>query len=87
MDFLKKYKQETGHYPKLLDTRAYESMLIVRSILEGQKFSERDELEKRVLELSAVKGITSNWQLLNGLWLKEMDILKVSKKGFTKLEI
>lgn len=85
-DFLQLYKKYNGVAPKLIDTRAYVGMKIVSQIVAGQKFSKREDLEKRILGIGALKGIATKWQLIEGLWLKDMDILKISKSGLKKME-
>lgn len=85
--FQAEYQQHNGKKPHLVDTISYESMMIVNKILEKQVFDKREDLESRMLDLKEISGITSNWKLVNGLWLKDMDIMKISSKGFTKLEI
>lgn len=85
--FQTEYQEHNGKKPHLVDTISYESMMMVNKILADQVFDKREDLESRMLDLKDIAGITSNWKLVNGLWLKEMDILKISSKGFTKLEI
>lgn len=85
--FQQEYQKHNGKKPHLVDTISYESMMIVQKILAGQLFDKRDDLERRMLDLKNLAGLTSSWNLENGLWLKDMDIMKVSSKGFSKLEI
>lgn len=87
VNFQKSYRAYNNVNPTLVDTISYDSMVIAKSILDNQTFKKRDELENRLLGLDKISGMTSSWTLINGLWLKKMDILKISKKGFTKLEM
>lgn len=85
-DFLNLYKKHNGVAPKLIDTRAYVGMKLVSQIIAGQNFSKREDLEKRILGVGELTGLATKWKLSEGLWLKDMDILKISKAGFSKLE-
>jgi hypothetical protein len=85
-DFVKIYKDYNEVTPHLVDTLSFESMNLVLKILEGQDFSKRDELEKRILSFTELKGMTSQWQFNDGLWLKNMDILEIKSSGFNKIE-
>lgn len=84
--FVKMYKEKNGVTPHLVDTLAYEGMKVVSTILDGQRFGSRDELAQRIKNIDSLKGITSNWTLKDNLWLKKMDILKATSRGFNKLE-
>lgn len=86
-DFLRLYKKHNGVAPKLIDTRAYVGMKLVEQVIRGQNFTKREDLEKRILEVGELKGLATKWKLSEGLWLKEMDILKISKSGFKKMEL
>lgn len=86
-DFLKMYRSHNGFSPKLIDTRSYVAMTLVNQIIKGQNFSKREDLEKRIIDLKSVSGLATKWQLEDGLWLKDMDILKISKRGMRKLEL
>lgn len=86
-DFKTMYKEHNKKSPKLVDTLSYESILIVDKILSGENFSKRDDLDKKLITLKNIKGLISNWNLSNGLWLKDMDIIKISSKGFSKVEL
>ncbi|MFT6631449.1 MAG: ABC-type branched-subunit amino acid transport system substrate-binding protein [Bacteriovoracaceae bacterium] len=85
VDFMKLYKEHNGAYPHLVDTLSYEGMSIVLKILDKQNFSKREELGTRVREFAKFEGITSEWNLDGGLWIKEMDVLKIGSKSFTKI--
>ena len=85
-NFMKQYKQYNGVYPNLVDTLSYEGMLLVQSVLSGQNFDKRNELGKRVLNIQKLQGMTSSWKLEDGLWIKDMDLLRVRSNSFTKVD-
>ncbi len=86
-DFIELYKKHNGTAPHLVDTLSFEGMNIVMKVLEGQKFDERDELVKRVSNFSTLKGLTSKWELEDGIWIKDMDILEIQRSGINKIRI
>ncbi len=85
LNFLKDYKEVNGYYPGLVDTIAYESIKVLSSVLKDDNFSKRDDLESKILSTKSLSGITSNWSLENGLWVKDMDLLTISSDGFKKV--
>lgn len=84
-DFIKMYRTLNGRAPHLLDTLSYEGMEIVLDIVKEQKFSAREDLEKRVRDLKKLEALTSSWTLDEGLWVKNMDILSIKSSGFEKV--
>lgn len=86
MKFANLYKKHNGVNPHLVDTLSFESMNIVSTILNEQKFEKREDLGKRVLSFSELKGMISRWMFVDGLWIKDMDVLKIGSNGFKKLE-
>ena len=85
-DFIDLYREHNGVSPHLVDTLSYDAMNIALNILAGQKFTKRDELTKKVLSQGKLVGLTSYWDLKDGLWLKDMDVLEVGRSGFRKLD-
>ncbi len=81
------YRKKNKTSPKLIDTRAYVAMTIVHQLIKGQTFNAREDLEKRIFDIKQLKGFATSWRLIEGLWLKDMDILQISKRGFKKLEV
>ena len=59
--------------------RAYDSMSIIKRILEGKDFQTRDELESYTRNLSKLTGLTGEWKLVDGIWLKDMAALKLHR--------
>lgn len=73
--FYKRYQSA----PKLIEMRAYDSMAITRKILSAREFSSRDELESYTRGLTKLTGLTGEWNQVEGIWLKEMGALQLSR--------
>jgi hypothetical protein len=85
-NFSKKFSEHNkGKRPHLVDTLSYEGTLLVLNLLKGQKFQKRIDLEKRILSFKELKGLTSSWINSSGIWIKEMDILEITRRGLKKV--
>ena len=85
-DFVKKYaRHNEGKKPHFVDTLSYEGALLTLNILNGQKFEQRSDLEERILSFKELKGLTSSWSNIEGIWIKKMDILEITSKGSRKV--
>ncbi|MCO4756317.1 MAG: ABC transporter substrate-binding protein, partial [Bacteriovoracaceae bacterium] len=79
--FMKTFADRNNARPALVETLAYEGMNLALSVVEGTKFEKREELERKLVNLEKIKGITGQWYLEEGVWLKELDILKINIGG------
>lgn len=84
-EFKKKYLRRNGVKPHLLDTLSYEGGVVLSSIIGGEVFSERADLESKLLNSQKLSGMNFKWSLRGGLWIKEMDLLEVRPSGFNKI--
>ena len=84
-NFTQAYRKRNKTSPKLIDTRAYTAMTIVHQMIKGQTFVAREDLEKRLFTLQKLNGLVTSWELIEGLWLKNMDVLKISKNRLTSI--
>lgn len=74
-NFYKRYQST----PKLIEMRAYDSLSITKKILSARKMATRDELEAYTRGISKLTGLTGEWTLNDGIWLKNMGALKLSR--------
>ena len=86
-DFIQLYKQKNESLPQLVDTLSYEGMALAVTILENQNYAKREDMAQHILSIQKLEGITSNWSLNEGIWLKEMDIMTIQSSGFNKVNI
>lgn len=85
--FSKNFKERNNKAPSLVETLSFEGMNLGLSIIEGTKFEKREELETRLINLRILKGVTGNWNLKEGIWMKEMDFLQVRGGTINKFDI
>lgn len=63
--------------PKLIELRAYDATSIVTNILATTTFASRDELDIYIRGKEKLGGLTGNWKLEDGVWLKLMVPLRL----------
>jgi hypothetical protein len=85
--FVDYYKQRNSRSPRLMEIKGFEAMNLSYKIIAGTKMEKRDELEGRLVNLKRLEGVTGNWNLVEGIWLKEMDFLKVSRGKLEKVDL
>src|SRR5690606_13030437 len=73
--FAEDYKSRYGTTPKLIETLSYEAMNVGLEIIKKTKAKSREDLESNLLSLNGLKGITGDFHLKEGIWMKRMDIL------------
>ena len=84
-DFKKKYLERNGNSPHLVDTLSYEAGFLISKLLSGQTYSEREDLEKTILNQEQIMGMNFKWNFKGGLWIKQMDLLEVRSNSFRKV--
>ncbi len=85
--FAKSFKERNNKNPRLIETLAFEAMDISLNVIEGTKFEKREELETRLINMKQLKGVTGSWNLKEGIWLKNMDFLKIYGKKINKFDV
>lgn len=86
-EFAQSFKSRNNKSPRLIETLAFEAMDVSLNIIQGTKFQKREELETRLVNLQKLKGITGEWSLSEGIWIKNMDFLRISGKKINKFDI
>ena len=86
-DFIDFYKKRNSRTPRLMEILAYEAMNLSFRILTGGKIDKRDQLESRLITLKEIEGVTGRWHLKDGIWLKDMDFLKISRGKIEKVNL
>lgn len=85
--FAESFKVRNSKTPRLIETLAFEAMDISLNVIEGTKFEKREELETRLINMKELKGVTGSWSLKEGIWMKNMDFLKIYGKKINKFDI
>jgi ABC-type branched-subunit amino acid transport system substrate-binding protein len=81
------FKARNNKSPRLIETLSFEAMNLSLTVIEGTKFEKREELERRLINLGTIKGVTGNWNLKEGIWMKEMDFLNIQRGKIQKFDI
>ena len=81
------FKIRNNKSPRLIETLSFEAMNLSLAVIEGTKFEKREQLETRLVNLKTIKGVTGSWNLKEGIWMKEMDFLNVSRGKIQKYDI
>ncbi len=74
-NFISLYKRK----PRLIEMRSFDALKIALSMLDIEELESRDELDMYIRTKSSLKGITGNWRLSEGVWLKDLLSLKLAK--------
>jgi outer membrane PBP1 activator LpoA protein len=86
-NFTNSFKERNRKGPGFIETMAFEALDISLNIIHGTKFTKREELESRLINIGEVKGITGSWKLKEGIWIKNMDFLRIHNKRINKYDI
>ena len=81
------FKIRNNKSPRLIETLSFEAMNLSLAVIEGTKFEKREQLETRLVNLKTIKGVTGSWNLMEGIWMKEMDFWNVSRGKIQKYDI
>lgn len=86
-NFIAAFTKRNKAKPSLVETLAYEGMNLALQIIEGPKFEKREELERKMINMQSLKGITGVWKLDEGVWMKEMDVMEIQDNDIKKVEM
>ena len=86
-EFASSFKNRNKKSPRLIETLSFEAMNLSLKIIDDAKFEKREELETRLLNFEALKGVTGSWQLKEGIWIKNMDFLKIKRGTVEQFDI
>lgn len=86
-DFVKVFVERNVDTPSLVETLAFESMYLALTILTGDRFDKREQLERKLVNSRQLKGISGSWSLDEGIWIKDMDILEIRRGNIQKADL
>lgn len=81
------FKKRNNSRPSFIETFAFESMRLSLNVLKDSKFEQREDLERKIVNLQKLEGITGKWSLKDGLWIKELDLLRIIRDDVRKVVI
>lgn len=82
-EFYKKFQATHGKAPTLLESVGYDSALLASQLIKDGSLSQRSAFDKQLRELANLKGMSTDWSLVDGLWIKKMQPL-VMRNGEIK---
>ena len=74
-DFINRF----GQQPRIVEMRANDALGIAISVLESSEFQSRNELDIHIRGKEQLMGVTGEWKMSDGVWIKEMAFLKLYK--------
>tara|TARA_B100001971_G_scaffold214585_1_gene252800 strand:- start:16330 stop:18324 length:1995 start_codon:yes stop_codon:yes gene_type:complete len=81
------YKSRNNSNPSFIETFAFEAMRLSLNVLKDSKFEQREDLERKIVNLQKLEGITGKWNLKEGIWIKELDLLRIIRDDVRKVVI
>lgn len=81
------FKKRNKTRPSFIETFAFESMRLSLNVLKDSKFEQREDLERKIVNLQKLEGITGKWALKDGIWIKELDLLRIIRDDVRKVVI
>ncbi len=75
------YKQQAG----LIEVMGMDAVKIGAQLLSFTGISSREDFDKHLRESESIKGMSSEWDLQDGLWLKRMNAMTITRGDFVKL--
>lgn len=85
--FMDRYKLRYNKRPRLIETLSYEAAKVGLAIVSQDDIVKRDDLEYKLIQAKKIRGITGVWNLVEGIWIKEMDFLKIRGGHINKVDL
>lgn len=85
--FVRYFQRTFSRSPGLLETLSYEALQVGFAYAGGFNASNRRVLDEQVRELGTIKGMTNNWVFYDGLWIKTMNSLMISRGKVSKVDL
>ncbi len=79
--FQELYQKPAG----LIEVMGMDAMKVGAQLLSFKDIASREDFNKQLREQKALKGMSSNWELEDGLWLKRMSAMTITHGDFVKL--
>lgn len=78
-NFATKFASTHKVAPKIIEMSAYDAVKIVGTLIKSDQSADRTLLDSRIRSETTLTGVTGSWKLLDGIWIKDMAFLKLSK--------
>jgi hypothetical protein len=83
--FFQDFQTQYSRPPKLLETHAIEAGYLAGDILQGKSFTAREDFDEEFKKISNLKGLMSDYNLKENLWIKDMDFLRITQSKVIKI--
>lgn len=81
------FKVRNDRLPGLLETLGFEALVLTSNILKSTKPDSRDQLEANLLQLKGLQGISGEFELVDGLWIKALEMLQIRSGKIEKVNL
>lgn len=84
--FLEKFKEINNKRADLIEILALDAIKIgVETLFVANNVDRRDEFDQKLRTAGKIGGVSAEWFFQDGIWLKRMNPMAISKSGITKL--
>lgn len=81
-NFVKRFNKA----PKLIEIRSYDALKTALSLLQGKNYQTRDEFNSSIRAQTQLKAMTGVWNLVDGIWIKDMQTLVLQRGRIKEAE-
>lgn len=86
VEMLGKFQEIYGKQPSLIEILSLDAMKIGSHALSlSNGVSSRDEFDNKLKNEGKLKGLTTEWEFKDGLWLKKMNAMAITRGDIVKL--
>jgi ABC-type branched-subunit amino acid transport system substrate-binding protein len=83
--FFKSFFEIHGKQPGVVEAIAYDGMKAALQLVSNQSSTDREDFDQSLRSRGTIIGLNKSWTLLEGLWVKNLDILVITKGEIKKL--
>lgn len=85
-ELLQKFQDMYGKPASLIELIAFEAMKVGSEVLTASgDVSNREDFDARIKSDGALQGLTTEWKVEDGIWLKQMNALTITRGEIVKL--
>lgn len=74
-NFIRDYKRR----PRVVELRSHDAMVIAADLVGHGEYDTRDKLDLHIRGKKELSALTGKWVFSDGVWIKEMNTLKISR--------
>lgn len=84
--YSKKYFEKHKSYPKVVETLSYDAIKVLDNLIHENQITDRDSLMEFISSGKKIAGLTGLWTLNDGIWIKNLLVMKISKGSFEEVK-